>query len=878
MASCSLLGRTLFFSRAMSQALVFLTFCLFTSHPLHARAQKPTRNDIAYFTQTEQTLRAAGNGLIQDQSTKLNASSATSVYISPQRLGPQTNGDGAIADQLGYALAWDGTTLLIGARGDVITHPTQRLGIESGTVDVYTWNGERFIAQTRWSAPDAGETDQFGAVLALSGDWAVVGAPTAARDDQLRQGRAYVYHRSAGIWALSAELSAPSGFAEDFFGVSVAIDSTSRSIAIGASGRDTAAGNAVGAVFIYRELGGIWTLANTVFASNGSAEDRFGSSVALENGQLVVAAPMADVGGTNRGRIYLFADLGMGYIQTDAQTPSTVSDHAQYGSRLLIKSNSLFVGAPRDQALGVTQGRVYIHETLGNVLATPQLLTADDGQPDDLFGSSLAFDNQRILVGAPGRVFGEGGAYLFTATAGIYTQTSRLEFFTGPPTGLAASDVALFDNIALLGAGSMLVPPNRAQGLVRVFQRNTSSPSDWTLIDDLHRGDGAAFELSGFSIAIDNDTAAVGSYLDDTIAAGDDAGSVSIFRRTPSGWIRETKLTAPDGLSEDRFGISVALSGNVLAVGAYWRVESGRLNQGAVYLYERRDGTWTFVRRLVAFDGQADNYFGFSLALNNNRLVVGAPGNGEIAPDGGGAYVYTRLPDGTWQLNEKLRPTGVSGNALAGISVAIEGDLIAVGAPQDTVNTNSSQGRVYLYRLIDNLWTLQPPLFITDGQANDFFGSSISLAQGKLLVGALGATAATTARAGQAYLLTQNPSSGNFILQRRLQSPAPQAGAAFGASVSLQQSQAIIGASSEDADGMVDRGRVYVFTSLETPQESLSILNPTEATPYTYFGRSIARTFASLLIGGPERMGDNPGEGSAWAFTSIDELFRNGFE
>lgn len=850
-------------------------WCCLSGWGMPAAAQEVSgRRELPYL---QNLARILGGGVAApgfDPAQRAFAVRASAAYAPPERLAPLVSGDGAIADQFGQGLAFDGETLLIGARHDVIATPNRRLGVQSGTVSVLRWDGTQFVPRARWAPPDAEEEDYFGAAIALSGDWAVVGSPPANRNALAHRGKAYVYQRNADTWALVAQLDAPSGASEDYFGYAVAIDADARVLVVGAPGRDGPGGNATGAAYVYRETAGVWAHTDTLVAADGAAEDRFGSSVATRAGIVVVGAPLADSGAPDRGRVYVFAPAGVRYLQSGAYAPAAASAAAHYGERVLVAGDSVFVSAAGELSADSAQGAVYAHMLSGQDLSAPQRLLASDGQPDDRFGASLAFADGRLLVGAPGRVFGEGGAYLFQYAGGAWAQAAILQSFTGPPASLAGSEVALSGAQALLGAPSAWIAPNRAQGSVRSYRYGGGQ---WQAAEVLHRGDGAAFELFGFAVALSGDAAAVGSYLDDTLAAGDDAGSVSVFRRAPGGWVREAVLVAPDGISEDRFGVAVALSGDVLVVGAYWRVEEGRLNQGAVYIYERRDGSWVFVRRLLAFDGQANNFYGFSLAFDGTHLVVGAPGNSELASDGGAAYVYRRLSNGTWQLQTKLRPQGVADNALAGISVAVAGSTIAVGAPQDRVGEHDAQGRVYVYRLAAGTWTQQATLWDPDGHANDFFGSAVSLAAGQLLVGALGVSLPGAPYAGQAYWYLPNE-QGGWTPLRRLQAPVAQARAAFGAAVALAPPRALVGASSEDTGAQVDRGRVYVFDALGSEREQISVLTPYEAGPYTYFGRSLALAQGSVLVGGPERMGDNPGEGSAWWFLDPDALFQDGFD
>src|SRR5262249_33890721 len=160
----------------------------------------------------------------------------------------------------------------------------------------------------------------------------------------------------------------------------------------------------------------------------------------------------------------------------------------------------------------------------------------------------------------------------------------------------------------------------------------------------------AAGDQLGASVAISGDTVVVGAPLSD-IGANADQGSAYVFIRSFIGsgadWTQQKKLTAADGAAGNLFGISVALSGDTLAVGAYGDDIGANRNQGSAYVFTRSfigsGADWTQQKKLTAADGEINNLFGVSVALSGDTLVVGAF-NDDIGGNAnqGSAYVFIR--------------------------------------------------------------------------------------------------------------------------------------------------------------------------------------------------------------------------------------------
>jgi len=168
-------------------------------------------------------------------------------------------------------------------------------------------------------------------------------------------------------------------------------------------------------------------------------------------------------------------------------------------------------------------------------------------------------------------------------------------------------------------------------------------------------------------------------------------------------WTEQWKLTASDAYAGDNLGSSVAIDGDTAVVGAYEEDPGGGIAQaGSAYVFVRNGTTWSQQQKLCAADANAGDRFGISVALSGDMAVIGAhesdPGGG-IA-QAGSAYVFVR--DGTtWIQQEKLYADDANAGDRFGISVALRGDTVLVGAYESDPGGNAQAGSVYAYLTTD---------------------------------------------------------------------------------------------------------------------------------------------------------------------------------
>ncbi len=259
----------------------------------------------------------------------------------------------------------------------------------------------------------------------------------------------------------------------------------------------------------------------------------------------------------------------------------------------------------------------------------------------------------------------------------------------------------------------------------------------WTQYDKLTASDASARQNFGWSVSMTADYAIVGALGD-----GSKPGAAYVFKRGGGGWGQVAKLTASDGVGGDKFGVSVAIcsgplsSGDYALVGAYWDDDKG-VDSGSVYVFDAPGGMWIDGQefyKLLAPDGAAQDYFGYSVAMSGDYAAVGAPGNDDNGGQTGSAYVFKR--NGTsWSEQAKLLGADSAGGDWLGYSVAICPYYCIVGASSHHAAAAQS-GAAYIFRDISGSWSELSKLTASDGEEMDLFGCSVSIDSDWAVVGA----------------------------------------------------------------------------------------------------------------------------------------------
>jgi hypothetical protein len=709
--------------------------------------------------------------------------------------------DGAAFDEFGISVAVSENTLIIGA------HQANPGGNNSqGAAYVFTRSGASWSLQQKLVAADGVGADYFGRSVALDGETALVGARRAAVGDNTDQGAAYVFTRSGASWSQQQKLAAADGADSDRFGHSVALDG--ETALVGAYGDNSNQG----AAYVFTLSGANWSQQQKLAADDGAVNEHFGRSVALNGETALVGAHLAYINGnSNQGAAYVFTRSGASWSQQQKLVAADGAATDLFGSSVALDGETALIGARADVGANGNQGAAYVFTRSGASWSQQQKLVARDGAAGDWFGRSVALDGDTALVGADRANVGG-----LTDTGKFYTTTRGPtpwpEIGSNVANDGAAGDsfgrsVALDGATVLVGANSANVGGNIRQGAAYVFTRNGPI---WVMQQKLVAADGAPSDAFGISVALDGETALVGAFLA-SVGGNYRQGAAYVFTRSGTSWSQQQKLVAADGAVVDHFGGSVALDGETALVGAYRASVGGNTSQGAAYVFTRSGASWSQQQKLVAADGVADDWFGYSVALDGETALVGA----YVAS--GAAYVFTRS-GASWSQQQRLVTDDGAANSFLGFSVALDRETALVGAP----GVNVFQGAAYVFTHSGANWSQQHKLVPADGGLSDEFGKSVALDGQTALVGTSLAWVGVNSSQGAAYIFGR--SGTNWNLQQKLVAADGAAGDSFGGSVALDGETALVGATGANIGGNNNQGKVYFFERRELAQLYLPLV------------------------------------------------------
>lgn len=360
-----------------------------------------------------------------------------------------------------------------------------------------------------------------------------------------------------------------------------------------------------------------------------------------------------------------------------------------------------------------------------------------------------------------------------------------------------------------------------------------------------HAGDAAVGDRYGFDVALDGERALIGALFDD-LPGAIDAGSARVLERQSSGaWLQVANLTAFDKFAGDQFGYSVALDGDRAIVGSPQDDDKGSAS-GSAYVFERQPGgTWQLATKLVAADGAIGDFFGRAVAIDGDRAMVGSVLDDDGAGNAGSVYVFERSGAGTWSFVQKLGATSPEADARFGIELALDGDRVAIGATLDDEGAVDG-GAVYVFERSFGSWSEVAELVAPDAAASDEFGEALALQNDRLIVGVRKDDDGAT-DAGSARVFERSP-GGTWSEVAALRASAPVAGALLGSSVALDGERVIAGATSEGSVPAA-HGRALLFTrESATVWHETATLASSEGSDGALFGAAVALSSGRALI------------------------------
>jgi hypothetical protein len=399
----------------------------------------------------------------------------------------------------------------------------------------------------------------------------------------------------------------------------------------------------------------------------------------------------------------------------------------------------------------------------------------------------------------------------------------------------------------------------------------SASPTQSTLV----ASNGSNGDLFGNSVSINSDAtyAIVGApHQENTSGYQNNYGSIYIYSRSGSTWTQQY-LAGGSGLQE-QLGVSVSISGDgsyaiagannesyIPGVGGIWA--SGRVN-----IWVRSGSSWSSQASIRAGDIASYNYFGGSVAINNDGTyaIVGCSGDDTGGTNMGSAYIFTRSGS-TWTQQQKIQHGDLTNSDSFGSSVAInsDGTYAIVGA---RTQTGFDYGAAYIFTRSGSTWTQQAKIVSSDLESLDNFGHSVSISSdgSYVIVGAPGEDTGGS-NAGSAYIFTRSGST--WTQQQKIQSSDVQGGDGFGNSVSISgdTNHAIVGAAGEDT-GFTGAGSSYIFSRSGSTWTEQRILRSPTALEKDFFGQSVSMSSngSYVLVGANEDDGGRVSNGTSYIY------------
>ena len=365
---------------------------------------------------------------------------------------------------------------------------------------------------------------------------------------------------------------------------------------------------------------------------------------------------------------------------------------------------------------------------------------------------------------------------------------------------------------------------------------------DWSSISQQQKiiGGGAT------AVAIDGNTAAFSDWSN---------SQVKIYTRSGTTWSLEDTVTVTGGNSQyigDNDNIRI--SGDTIVAGAsrYDTSNPYSSNEGCAYVFTRSGTTWSQQALLTASDAGPSDYFGTSVDIDGDSIIVGAPewdqgSNYNV----GSVYIFTRSGT-TWSQQQRINPTSQYGDQ-AGSGVGISGDTIVIGGDEAGASQYANTGRAWVYVRSGTSWSFQSTLIPSDVSTTPNnatkFGKSVAIDEDTIVVGAW--------ENDTVYVFTR---SGTTWTEEQKIKPGYGSGEDFGWSVAIDGDDIIIGVREYDTSGFVHDGGANIYQRSGTTWSSESFLTSSDKQNSGKFGYSVAISGSTVIVAAP-----GEGDSYIWA-------------
>jgi hypothetical protein len=751
-------------------------------------------------------------------------------FALSQTLGAIASGEGVPNGVLGYSVAINGDLAVASSLGDIPIPGIIRTYARSGS----NWSylpGQDIVIPGDSSAEVAFKEG----TLVLS-----------AYDSTSSRSYLQIYRRNGSGWVQEYSSSTTARIYEK-------LAATQNIVVVGIPSYSGGAGANQGRAMVARRGGtGTWT---TVFLdpTTPQAQARFGTSVAIEAGTIVVGSPAETAGQVQAGAAYVFELTINTWTQVARLVENSAGDHSQnrFGTAVAISGTDPavpdhIVVTTLSNPATARVGRLYsITRSGGTWSAFGPIILA--GTASDGYGCAVAMDGIWAVVGSCSRT---GQA---AASGAVVLIQYASDFSSG--TGVIASDpqggineylgsrIDIDRNGPNVIVGNPVAPRfgNPAQGVL--LFANVQSLATFALTRQVDLGQGLTGAYASV-VAVDGDTLMIGAREED-VGAQLQRGAVYVYQRGADGtYAIQSRLLAPDGMTDDRFGSVIALQGDIALISATSRPFNGEPQGGAVYVFHRDAGIWSLEAELFPAVSGYEITFGFSLALDGDTAVIGQFGVNTT--------VYQRSGGGIWTPMQSIPHRAWTAQ--------ISGDLMMLGDSNVDLGTNNV-GEVATYVRSAGIWQPQAPL--TGAATDQGFGRGISF-DGALL-------AVTSLQAMRPVVIYRR--SGNSWLPETNLLPDDATADMTCTQVSLRNQVLILGCTKTGYEGAV-----YVFRKSGGSWSQTQKLQLADARPSDFFGSNLAQSAdGSPFVGALGRDINFVNQGAVYSYVD-DTLFANGFE
>lgn len=417
------------------------------------------------------------------------------------------------------------------------------------------------------------------------------------------------------------------------------------------------------------------------------------------NRSLHLAVSLASLGLVTMTILIMAAPTFAGWSQRQKVTSTPRGVGAQFGNAIGVNGNTMVVGARFDSTTASQAGAAYVYVLSGGTWTQQAVLLANDGAVADKFGYSVAISGDTIIVGSyndDAPLSNGGSAYVFVRSGTTWSFQQKLTASDGTADDEFGNSVGIVGDTAVVGAHFADIPGTSSAGSVYVFRRTGTIWNQTQKLASTAGPFGVFGNYFGESIATSGTRIAIGATGDNTPETA--AGAVYVFADTGGSYSLQQKLTISNGTNGDIFGCSVAIEGNTLVGGAREDFPVvGQTAWGAAYVYEFNGSTWISQGKLTASDGASFDRFGWSVAVTNDVVAIGAREDDTVAGgDAGSAYIFTRTGS-IWTQQQKLAPTDTFNGDRFGSAVAFQASNLIVGAAEKALTSPNGQGAAYTF-------------------------------------------------------------------------------------------------------------------------------------------------------------------------------------